>query len=410
MRSSGGDIVLAGPVTERITVFSRGSPMTRDSLLLNRGNAAMNRTRNSRANCGYDNCSGVLLMSAHDSLWAIVLAGGDGTRLAPLTRQLYGEPLPKQFAVLAGERSLLQATVDRLSPLVPFSRMAVVVPTAHTRRSPACSCAEYREVRVVTQPANRGTGPGILLPLAHVLEADPRARVVVAPSDHYVARPAALTAAIAAAATQADLAALMLVGIEPDHAETEYGWIEPGEVLGGGVRRVRGFVEKPSAERARQLFDLGCLWNSFVMVADGQRMWRAAETRMPVQAAVIRSCVASKGSKGSCLVRAYESMEDANFSRAVLEDGTDLGVVCARGCGFSDWGSPERVLSSLRGTADMERLMSRIASGDTRGPFSENTHLSASTPTLNRDTKRVGESLLLITKSDGTHHQEGSQT
>lgn len=348
-------------------------------------------------------------MRTRDSLWAIILAGGDGTRLAPLTRQLYGEPLPKQFAVLAGTRSLLQATVDRLSPLVPYSRMAVVVPTAYealARRQ----LAEYGEVSVVTQPANRGTGPGILLPLAHVLAADPRARVVVAPSDHYLARPAPLTTAIAIAAKQAALASLTLIGTEPDHAETEYGWIEPGDVLGDGVRRVRGFVEKPSAERARHLFGLGCLWNSFVMVADGQRMWRTAEARMPVQAAVIRSCVNANGSMGPCLARAYESMQDANFSRAVLENAVDLGVVPARGCGFSDWGTPERVLGSLRGTADLDRLMTRMAAGD-RGPFSENP-LPGVGPQLGlrRDMKPATTSPTPVTKHHGALRQEGSQS
>lgn len=298
-------------------------------------------------------------MGRHNSLWAIILAGGDGTRLAPLTQQLYGEPLPKQFAVLAGERSLLQATIDRLAPLVPCSRTAVVVPTAYealARRQ----LTEHEAIHIVTQPANRGTGPGILLPLAHVLEIDPRARIVVAPSDHYVTSPGQLTAAIAEAADQRDAAALTLVGIEPDRPETDYGWIEPGEVLRGNVRRVRGFVEKPSPERARQLLDVGCLWNSFVMIADGQRLWRMAETQMPVHAAVIRSCVAARGSKASCLARGYEDMEDANFSRVVLEQATDLAVVSARGCGFSDWGSPARVAASLRGTADFDRLMSRI--------------------------------------------------
>ena len=213
-----------------------------------------------------------------------------------------------------------------------------------------------------------------------MLKADPRARVVVAPCDHYVAHPAPLATAILAAAERTELAPLTLVGIEPDYAETEYGWIDPGEVLGGAVRRVRGFVEKPSAERARQLFDSGCLWNSFVMVADGQRMWRTAEARMPAQAAAIRSCVAAKDSTDSSLTRAYENMQHATFSRAVLENVADLGVVRARGCGFSDWGSPERVLASLRGTADVERLMSRMTSGEC-GLLSESTHLSLSTPT-----------------------------
>jgi len=90
--------------------------------------------------------------------------------------------------------------------------MAVVVPIAQealARRQ----LAGYGEIRLVIQPANRGTGLGILLPLAHVLKADPRARVVVAPCDHYVAHPAPLATAILAAAERTGLAPLMLVGI-----------------------------------------------------------------------------------------------------------------------------------------------------------------------------------------------------
>jgi len=302
-----------------------------------------------------------MFMDARGSLWAIVLAGGDGTRLASLTEQLYGEPLPKQFAVLAGDRSLLQATIDRLSPIVPPSRTTVVVPAAYEALARK-QLADYRGVHVVTQPANRGTGPGILLPLAHVLAADPLARVVVAPSDHYLARPAALRAAIVAAAVEATQVSLTLVGAEADHPETEYGWIEPGGIKAGRVRRIVHFVEKPSPARARELFERGCLWNTFVMVGYGARIWRIAEQRMPAPAAAIRACVIAHSSKGPCLARAYSDMETVNFSHAVLEQVPDLGVVSARACGFSDWGSPDRVLASLRGTADHERLLARMGS------------------------------------------------
>jgi len=300
-----------------------------------------------------------LLMDKQGSLWAIVLAGGDGTGLTSLTEQLYGEPLPKQFAVLAGDRSLLQATIDRLSSTVPASRTAVVVPAAFETLARE-QLAEYHGIRLIAQPANRGTGPGLLLPLAHVLEADPRARVVIVPSDHYVSSPSAFDAAIDAAAAETSRVPLTLIGAEPTYAETEYGWIEPGEIASGRVRRIVRFVEKPSTACARELFEKGCLWNTFVMVADGARIWRIAEERMPVAAAVIRACVAANGSKGPCLARAYGDMESVNFSRAVLEQVAGLGVVIARGCGFSDWGSPDRVLASLRGTEDHERLLSRI--------------------------------------------------
>lgn len=302
-------------------------------------------------------------MSANDHLWAIILAAGEGSRLAPLTASLYGEPLPKQFAVLAGERSLLQSTVERLRPLVPSSRMVVVVPLAYERLARA-QLAGYSGIRIVAQPANRGTGPGVLLPLAHVLEADPKAHVVVAPSDHYFADAEAFTAAVAAAAKQTRSVPLTLVGVEADRPETEYGWIEAGETLNGGVRRIAGFVEKPAAPVARELLDRGGLWNTFVMVAEGQTLWEMAEERMPVQAALIRACVAQRGAKGPCLTRTYEQIDDANFSRAVLENAAELGVVCARGCGFSDWGSPARVLDSLRGTSDFDRLLSKMEQND----------------------------------------------
>ena len=137
-------------------------------------------------------------------------------------------------------------------------------------------------------------------------------------------------------------------------------------MLGGSVRRIDRFVEKPGAARARELFDGGGLWNMFVMVAQARRLWGLAEAKMPAQAALIQACVAQSGPKAPCLARTYEQIEDANFSRAVLESTTGLGVVRARGCGFSDWGSPERVLESLQGTVDLNRLLARLAG---RSPY-----------------------------------------
>jgi mannose-1-phosphate guanylyltransferase len=190
---------------------------------------------------------------------------------------------------------------------------------------------------------------------------DPRARVVVTPSDHHYRDTESLTSAISAAVCQTATVPLTLVGAEAERAETEFGWIEAGKILKGRVRRIEGFVEKPSAPRARELFRSGGLWNTFVMIAEGRRLWRMAEERMPVPAALIRAGFAQGGARGPCLARAYDQIEEANFSRAVLEDTSDLGVVCARRCGFSDWGSPERIFESLRGTPEMDRLLARLS-------------------------------------------------
>src|SRR6267378_7364006 len=120
--------------------------------------------------------------------WAVVLAAGDGARLRPLTRRLYGEELPKQFAAIEDERSLIQVTLDRLATHFAPERTVVVVGKSHeavARRQ----LRGYEGIDVVVQPRNLGTGPGLLLPLARVRARDHGARVAVFPADHYVSRP-----------------------------------------------------------------------------------------------------------------------------------------------------------------------------------------------------------------------------
>src|SRR5262249_36938584 len=136
-------------------------------------------------NCRFGTCIEAAMTSTRDHLWTLILAGGDGTRLQGLTRQLTGAPIPKQYCRILGDRSLLEATLARVAPLAPPARTLAVVNRAHlTLAQP--QLATLPDGNVLVQPANRDTGPGILLSLLELSRRDPDGVVAIFPSDHDV--------------------------------------------------------------------------------------------------------------------------------------------------------------------------------------------------------------------------------
>ncbi len=220
-------------------------------------------------------------MSVNGSNWAIVLAAGEGARLSSLTKDSDGRVVPKQFCSLLGGPSLLEDALVRAEAVVPRKRIVVVVAEEH-RSFWGRMLADHSPGNLVVQPRNRGTAAGILLPLLHVLERDPEARVVLLPSDHYFEQEGVVESSLRVALDS--LGALdkgiTLLGITPDAPETGYGWIVP---LPGGVlvRPVARFVEKPDRSSASELLARGALWNSFLVVAEGRSIVSLLERRLP---------------------------------------------------------------------------------------------------------------------------------
>jgi mannose-1-phosphate guanylyltransferase len=207
------------------------------------------------------------------ALWGIVLAGGEGNRLKRFIQEYFGADAPKQFCAFVGRRTMIEQALRRAERIIPRKRL-VVVATAHHRRYVFDAVTARPPGTILIQPANRETAPGILLPLVRVLHSDPDAVVAILPSDHFVLPGRRFMAAVSEAATYVSgdgSESVVLRGVEPTDAESDYGWVEPRSPAGVrshlSIRPINRFVEKPSDGCARELMKKGWLWNTMVMVA-----------------------------------------------------------------------------------------------------------------------------------------------
>ena len=281
---------------------------------------------------------------------AIILAGGNGERLRPLTRLLVGDDRPKQFCPVVGEETLLDQTRRRAAAVIATDRTLIVVTREHEPYyTPAL--AELPARNVVEQPVGRGTAPAILYALLRLRTVAPGGTVAILPSDHYVDDDAAFMARVEGAmevvTDRPDT--IVLLGVEPDRPESQYGWIEPADVVLGPwswpVYGVRRFWEKPSEETARRLMRAGALWNSFVIVADPTVLEHLVRRALPALADAFGSLRALSGTdrESEAARIAYALLGPTDFSRDVLEQYPErLAVLPVTGTAWTDLGDPAR--------------------------------------------------------------------
>lgn len=268
----------------------------------------------------------------------VLMAGGSGTRLWPLSRELY----PKQFLRLAGEQTMLQQTVVRAAALPSASAPIVVCGDAH-RFIVAEQLKAVDGRQIILEPMGRNTAPAAAVAALQVAAAHgDDALVLLLPADHVIADQAAFANAAQHAATLAQQGKLVTFGVVPTQPETGYGYIRTGEALGDAGHSVAAFVEKPDRETAEgYLADGGYLWNGGMFLFQAKAM--LAELRMHAPA-VLDACEAAlnQGQRDLDFLRldadAFAACPEDSIDYAVMEKTSNAAVV-ALDAGWNDLGA-----------------------------------------------------------------------
>jgi mannose-1-phosphate guanylyltransferase len=289
---------------------------------------------------------------ASNRRWAVILAGGDGTRLQGLTRLICGDNRPKQFCPLLDGQTLLAHTMRRAERSV--ARPQIVFALTRTHSQYYSRELEGFEGNRIVQPSNKGTAPPILFSVLSIEQINGDALVAILPSDHHYSNETRFTAALDSAF---EIAAehpesVVLLGVQPDRLETEYGWIELGPRVASynsELHYVHAFWEKPSQEIALSLLGRGhAAWNTFVMVGHVGAFLEMIAQAIPDVLSAVRQARLWTGSETHIEESVYNGVPPCDFSRRVLSAETARQTVL-RACdlGWSDLGRPETVLAAL---------------------------------------------------------------
>lgn len=273
-------------------------------------------------------------------MYALILAGGQGTRLWPRSRH----DRPKQLLDLASSRTMLQETFDRLGPLVPADQVYVVT-NAACRDEVRRQLPTVPAANIIVEPAGRNTAPAVALGSLYIRRRDPEAVVAVLSADHVVKQPGEFARIVEAAGQQAERGYLVTIGITPSRPETGYGYIELGQELehlgGRAAHRVTRFTEKPTPERAHEFLAGGKhLWNAGMFVWRVDRIMAALDRFLPEMSGPLADIDAAlfTDREAAALDAAWASVPSVSIDVGVMERDVNVAVVPAD-IGWSDVGT-----------------------------------------------------------------------
>ena len=283
-----------------------------------------------------------------NSIYALILAGGTGTRLWPHSRRMR----PKQLLPLISSRSMLQETVDRILPIIPGDHVFIVTNTDHIKTVRE-QLPNVPTENIIGEIKAHGTTPSIGLGGLHIEKIDPSAIMVSLHADHFIARPADFRGALLDAAQIARAGYLVTLGIKPSHPETGYGYIHRGELVEQvgeqAVYRVAQFLEKPDAATAARFVECGeYYWNSGIFAWKMTTLWEEYERYQPKLCAQLRVIGKDLGTRRekATLTRVWDKIVTETIDVGIMEKSQRV-VTLPIDVGWSDVGSWATLLDLL---------------------------------------------------------------
>jgi mannose-1-phosphate guanylyltransferase/mannose-1-phosphate guanylyltransferase/mannose-6-phosphate isomerase len=294
------------------------------------------------------------------SLIPVVLSGGSGTRLWPLSRR----QRPKQFQRVIGTTTMLAQTLDRLSHL--GVRPLVMANVSQVPQLRECLGSD-RSVSIIAEPAARNTAPAIA---AAAVLAHPDDILVVMPADHHISQPAAFTESLERAIAAAASGQLATFGVVPGKPETGYGYIVPQTDASMSASPIERFVEKPSREEAAELIAVGALWNSGMFVFPAGILLAELDRLTPELLTTVRAALASATEQdfGLELGPEFATAPAVSIDTAVMEH-TARAVVVPLEAGWSDIGSWETLWELGEKDPEDNVITGSVLALDSRGSY-----------------------------------------
>jgi mannose-1-phosphate guanylyltransferase/mannose-1-phosphate guanylyltransferase/mannose-6-phosphate isomerase len=294
-------------------------------------------------------------------VYPILLAGGTGTRLWPVSRELY----PKQLVKLIGDDSLLQGTIRRLSPVLNPENVRVVCGEQHFHETARQieNLGLSPQGKLICEPSGRNTAPAILLAVLHILAFDKDAVLCILPADHVIQDLDGFHDRLRAATALANYGHIVTFGIQPHYPETGYGYVECGKKVSHGARVLKRFVEKPDLATAKKYINAGnFFWNSGMFAFKASVILAEFKNHQPELLKRMQSLFRVDKPINR---KDYDRLSDISIDYAIMEK-TEKGVVLPSDFGWSDIGSWKSLYDFLKKDAKNNVIDGDVILQDTR--------------------------------------------